>query len=188
MPRGSLDLFLLGLASGVTLLTITGYRRVSPPWLRWLLIASGLLLMSRYVTMALVITSPHQELVRFVGLTLPAGFAVDQLIRHPAMTPQKLLRWYVPIAIVGGVALMWHSMALVLVEMVFFIGFVGVCLILIRKIPVPPVRRALSVLALAYGCLGLDSVIRLGIPYHEMAALLALWYAYETSARLQQSI
>ncbi len=53
-----LYLFLLGLAMGISLLTITSYRHVSPRWLKWLLIASGLFVISRYVTMALF-TSPQ---------------------------------------------------------------------------------------------------------------------------------
>ena len=53
-----LYLFLLGLDMGISLLTITSYRHVSPRWLKWLLIASGLFVISRYVTMALF-TSPQ---------------------------------------------------------------------------------------------------------------------------------
>ena len=81
----------------------------------------------------------------------------------------------------------------IIVEGLFLIVVVGACLMLWRKIPSAPIQRALLVLALAYGCLGV-SVLLAGcgtgytlLLYAEMVALLALWYAYETSARLQQA-
>ena len=52
-PAGALYLFLLGLASGLALLTASAFRKVSPAWVRWLLLACGALVISRYVAMAL---------------------------------------------------------------------------------------------------------------------------------------
>ncbi len=204
MATGGAHLFLLGLASGLTLLAISAYRHASPAWLKWLLIISGILLISRYVVSAQATTTSNKEslqlwivqycwISRFIGLTLPAIFAVDQIIRHPAMTPQKLLQWYAPFLIAAGVALALGNVALVVVQIVFFIGLVGVCLMLMRKIPSPPIQRALLGLALAYGCLGVDALAVILDRYRtlffssEMVALLALWYAYETSAVLQRS-
>lgn len=132
-------------------------------------------------------------MARSIGLTLPAVFAIDQLIRHPAMTPHKLLRWYAPFPIIQGAALMGPAIAPIAVEVIFLIGFVGVCLMLWRKIPSWPIQRALLGLVFAYGYLGV-SVFLVGcgtgytlLLYAEMVALLALWYAYETGARLQQA-
>ena len=132
-------------------------------------------------------------MARSIGLTLPAVFAIDQLIRHPAMTPNKLLKWYAPFPIIQGAALMGPTTVSIIVEGLFLIVVVGACLMLWRKIPSAPIQRALLVLALAYGCLGV-SVLLAGcgtgytlLLYAEMVALLALWYAYETSARLQQA-
>ena len=105
MTLPHLYLFLLGLASGLAVLTITTYRRVSPSWLQWLLIISGLLVIGRYLTMACFteIDAPqrfwpmrHLWWGTTIGLTLPSVFAVDQLVRHPAMTPQKLFLRYSP--------------------------------------------------------------------------------------------
>lgn len=128
-----------------------------------------------------------------IGLTLPGVFAIDQLIRHPAMTPKKLLRWYAPFFVAYGVALLSETFLLVVVEAIFSFGFACVCLMLRRKIPSPPIQRALLGLALSYGYVGL---VVLAVPfarwsgrmflYSEMVASLALWYAYETGAALQQ--
>lgn len=201
-PLSSTHAFLLGLASGFAFLAITSYRHASPSWLKALLIGSGMLLIGCHVTS--VVASPHLERVlawapatwmaHSIGLTLPAVFAIDQLIRHPAMTPNKLLKWYAPFPVIQGAALMGPAIAPVIVEGLFLIVVVGACLMLWRKIPSAPIQRALFVLALAYGCLGV-SVFLAGcgtggytlLLYAEMIALLALWYAYETSARLQQA-
>lgn len=98
-------LFLLGLAAGLTILTATAYRRTSPAWLRGMLLACAALMLGRYVALA-AHTSPDaaerfEVLRRFwfasvIGLTLPSVFAVDQLVKHPAMTPMRLLRWCAP--------------------------------------------------------------------------------------------
>lgn len=213
MAVGSAYLFLLGLASGIAFLALTSYRHVSPRWLKWVLIASGALLMSRYVMTAVWpnvggVVAIFLELwwvIGSVGLTLPGVFAIDQLIRHPAMTPSKLLRWYALFLLVNGVALI--GMALVpkkfwfvfvqLTYIIFLIGLVGVCLLLRRKIPSRLIQRASLGLALSYGYLGLSIlIVTLGLGqgdervflYPEMLVLFALWYAYETSARLQQSV
>ena len=52
------DFFLLGLAGGIALGTITAYQRLSPPWLKWLLIVSALLMVGRYLMMGLL-AGPH---------------------------------------------------------------------------------------------------------------------------------
>ena len=215
-------LFLLGMATGLALLTTTSYLRVSPPWLRWVLLASGLFVMSRYLTLALFTTleAPRYFLslrpcwfATSVGLTLPSVCALDQLIRHPAMTPKKLLVWFSPFLIVYGVVLLFADATLVpdrvvgwmlrlgngwqillaLAQGVFALGFIGLSLMLMRKIPSTPIRLALIGLVVGQGYLGLDGILlALGrwyfrpFLYSEMLMLLALWHAYETSARLQQ--
>jgi len=214
-------LFLLGLASGVALLTTTGYRRVCPVWLRWLLLGNGLFVMSRYVTMALfaIARTPtqfwllrHCWFASAVGLTLPSVFAVDQLLRHPAMTPKKLLVWFSPFLIVYIAVLVFGKMTaapdrvagwalhlgvgwqavLSLAQSLFIIGFVAACAFLMRKVPSLPIRLALLGLVAGHVYLGLDGLIlALGrwyvrpFVYSEMLTLLALWHAYETSANLQ---
>jgi len=216
-------LFLLGLACGIALLTTTSYRHVSPPWLRWLLLASGVFVMSRYVTMALFATAeaPRSFLAlrpcwfaTSVGLTLPSVFALDQLVRHPAMTSKKLLVWFSPFLVVYGLILLFANVTmepdrvagwmprlaaewrllLSLTQGAFVIGFIGMSLMLMRKIPSTPIRLALLGLAAGQAYLGLDGLLlALGrwyvrpFLYSEILTLLALWHAYETSARLQQS-
>ena len=196
-------LFLLGLASGLTLLAISAYRHVSPPWLKWLLMISGILLMSRYAMMARLVAAEglsqawiptYYWMASSIGLTLPAVFAVDQLIRHPAMTPRKLLAWSVPLLAADGAVLFGARVVFVVVHVMFLIGFVGICLLLTRKIPSPRIQGALRGLAVVYGYLGFDLLLvtsgRWGVTpllRSEPAVLLALWYAYETSAALQRS-
>ena len=216
-------LFLLGLASGVVLLPITAYRRVSPPWLKWLLTATGLFTISRYVTMALFTNAEAPQLfwglrhcwfATSIGLTLPSVMAIDQLVRHPAMSPFKLLRLFSPFLAVYSTVILFGTMTpqpdriagwmpilslrwqwlLSGVQTVFVIGFVGICAMLIQKLPSRPIRGALLVLALAHLYLGFDGVLlALGKWYFrpflfsEIFALLALWHAYDTSASLQQT-
>ncbi len=218
-----LYLFLLGLACGITLLTITAYRQVSPQWLKWLLMATGAFVLTRYLTMAIFTSALAAQFawgLRYcwfatsIGLTLPSVIAIDQLLRHPAMSPQKLLRMFAPFAAVYTLIILIGPMAprpdpvagwmvqlvtpwqwiLSAVQAMFVIGFITICLMLMRKIPSKPIRRALLGLALAHAYLGFDGVmLALGRWYFrpflfsEIFALLAIWYAYDTSAQLQRS-
>jgi hypothetical protein len=223
MPwAGGAYLFLLGLAAGIALLSLTAYRHVSPAWLRRLLLAAGLFVFSRYVTMALFTipaTPTALALLRpcwfatSVGLTLPSVFAVDQLLRHPAMTPKRLLRWYAPflaaylaVLLFGRVSAepdrvagwslhltpVWQLL-LSVTHTAFVLAFLGVCVSLMRKVPQRPIRVALAGLAAAYVYLTVDGlVLALGgwyfrpYLYSEMLALLALWHAFETATALQR--
>ena len=218
-----LYLFLLGLASGLTVLAISAYRRVSPRWLTWTLIASGLFVISRYVTMALFTSEDAPQ--RFwalrhcwygtsIGLTLPSVFAVDQLVRHPAMTPKKLLIRFAPFLIAYLVVILFADMqavpdlvvgwsvkltvpwrmTMMLVQAAFVAGFTLVAVVLMMKLPSWPIRRALAGLVAGYGYLTLDGLLQAAgwwyfrpNLYSEMVTLLALWYAFETASRLQQT-
>ncbi len=216
--------FLLGLASGIALLPLTAYRRVSPRWLKWLLVASGGLVLSRYITMALFTSfdAPqrlwslrHCWFATSVGLTLPSVFAIDQLVRHPAMSPKKLLRWFSPFLVAYGCVILFAPMTvepdrvsgwtphlagnwqrlLGLVQGTFVISFISICVLFIRKIPSRPIQTALAGLLVAHLYLGVDGLLLVcgrwyfrPFLYSEMLTLLAIWYAYETSARLQNSI
>ena len=213
-------LFCLGLASGLTLLTMTAYRRVSPRWLKWLLVASGLFVMSRYVTMAIFtrLDAPDRFWVlrrcwfaTSVGLTLPSVFAIDQLVRHPALSPNKILRWFAPFLVVYALVILagsatpipdrvigwtphleggWRFL-LALTQSTFVITFVSVCILLMRKLPSAPIRLALFWLAVGHLTLGLDGFLVASgrwyfrpFLFSEMLTLLAIWHAYETSASL----
>ncbi len=187
LSRAGAYLFLLGLAGGLSLLTLTSYRRVSPTWLRWLLIASALSMFSRYVAMAAFTTTISPKHLRLVGwfVTLPgfilsSVFAIDQLLRHPAMTPKKLLARLPPFfaAWFTAAPFPWWSRIL---HGIVAVAFAAICMVLIRKIPSRPIRLALLGLAVGQSYLALDGL------YAEMAMLLALWFAYETSACLQQA-
>ena len=223
MPSlGAFYLFLLGFAAGVALLTTTSYRRVSPRWLRWLLMISGLLVMSRYVTLALFTATDAPRYFSALrpcwfatsfGLTFPSACALDQLLRHPAMTPKKLLVWFSPFLAVYGLMLLFAGVTLApdrlmgwtlhlgtgwqillaTTQGAFVLGFIGISLMLMSKIPSTTIRLALLGLAAGQAYLGLDGLLlALGrwyfrpFLYSEMLMLLALWHAFETSARLQQ--
>ena len=215
-------LFLLGLASGITLLALTAYRRVSPPWLKWLLIASGVFVMSRYVTMALFTSDEapqrfwalrHCWFATSIGLTLPSVFAIDQLLRHPALSPKKLLCWFAPFLAAYSAVILFGAFSPVpdrvggwiprlssgwqafvaIVHGTFVIGFLGICGMLMRKIPSRPIRASLLGLAVGQAYLAVDGLLLASgrwyfrpFLYSEMLTLLAIWHAYETSTALQQ--
>ncbi len=213
-------LFLLGLASGLAVLTSTAYRRVSPVWLKWLLMASGAFVISRYVTLALFtqLQAPryvwalrHCWLATSVGLTLPSVIAVDQLVRHPAMTPKRLLLWFAPFLLVYAAVIglgrftpasdpiigwtlklspEWSSL-LSIVQSTFIAGFVGLCLLLMRKLPSRPIPLALAGLIAAHLYLAFDGLLLAfggwyfrPFLFSEMFTLLALWHAFSVSATL----
>lgn len=222
MPSlAGLYLFLLGLASGLAVLAITSYRRVTPLWLRYLLMLSGALLITRYMAMVLFAQPDapqrfwalrHCWFASSVGLTLPSVFAIDQLIKHPAMSPRKLLAVCAPFLLVYAAVIAFGAYTprpnpqdgwipaltpgwrwtLSAVQAVFVTGFIGICLFLMRKLPSRRIKTALLGLALAHGYLGLDGfLLAIGRSYFrpflfsEMATLLALWHAYETAANQQ---
>ena len=184
--------FLLGLAGGLSLLTLSSYRRVSPGWLKWLLIASVLFVFGRYVAAAVFDAATPPEHVRILhtcgwfttllGLILPSVFAVDQLLRHPVMTPKKLLVLFLPFLAAMSTAAPFPFQRLRWIyQGVFALGFfVMIGTLLMRKIPFPsrPIRLALLALAAGQIALALFS----GHLYAEMAMLLAIWFAYETAA------
>ncbi len=213
-------LFLLGLAFGFALLALTAYARVSPRWLRWLLMAVGLFVAGRYVAMACFALAQTPERVwalrrlwfgSVAGLTLPSIFAVDALIRHPAMTPKKLLLRFSPfLAAYTALILFGHTtpiadrvagwavsltpgwrVFLSSVQTLFVLGFLGLCVRLVWKIPVPAIRTALLMLAAAHSYLALDGLlVATGrwyvrpFLYSEMLTLLALWHAFQTAEKL----
>ena len=146
-----------------------------------------------------------------LSLTIPSIFAVDQLVRHPAMTPRKLLGYaapfltvYLAVIIVGRATGVpdrlvggwmprltpgWQWL-LVLTQCVFVTLFIGFCIQVMRRVPSRPIRLALAGLVLAHAYLGLDGILMwIGRPYvrpylySEMFACLALWHAYETAAK-----
>ena len=210
-------LFCLGLAVGVVLLAMAAYLTVSPRWLRWLLLASGVLAAGRYMTMALLAVSPHPQELRWawrcwygtsIGLTFPSLVALDQLVRHPAMTPRKLLQWYAPFLaaylavlvfghmdivrdpMVGNVVRLggWALRLLAFTQAWFVLAFLGMAGLLLKKISSQPIQIALVFLLAAYAYLGLDGVlVTLGRWYlrpflfSEIFALLAIWLALETA-------
>lgn len=222
-PLAGAYLFCLGLAAGLALLPLTSYRRLSPAWLKWLLIAAGLCTVGRYATLALFTQDDAPQrwmglrffwLATSIGLTLPSVFAVDQLLRHPAMTPQKLLKGYTPFLaiyltlmllpqplVVADPIVGWSlelptawRWLLSATQLIFVVLFVTGCALFILKIPTPAIRRALAGLAAAHLLLAVDgAVVALG-GWHfwpflltEMLALLAIWHAYETAWQLQQA-
>jgi hypothetical protein len=216
-PAGAY-LFLLGFACGPALLAVSAYGTVSPRWVRWLLVAAGGLVIARYVVMAAFALAETPDRLwawhrlwfgSMVGLTVPGVFAIDALIRHPAMTPKKLLLRFSPFlaaylvlamfaeARPAADRLMGWSVALTpgwrlaagVVQSAFVMGAVGLCVLLIRKIPVRPIQLALGLLALAYACLAADGLILAGggwyarpFLYSEMCTSLSLWHAFRTAA------
>ena len=223
-PHASAYVFLLGVAAGLTVLTMTAYHRVSPSWLKWLLLATSLLTLSRYIAIARFAdaTYPDQlwswgysDYAKSIGFTLPSVMVIDQLLRHPKMSPQRLLRWIAPLLLTDALMISVVTLAPQLdrllggwvphvtsgwrwafigVQGLFVIGFIGAIVFLLRQpYLAQPARRAFWGLLLAYVALGVDGVsLALGTwsvrptLYSDMVALLAIWYAYDTSATLSQ--
>lgn len=205
-------LFVLGVATGLVVLLLTAYLSVSPPWLRWLLLASGVLAAGRYVVMALFAVSADPQALwglracwfgTSIGLTLPGVVAMDQLVRHPAMTPKKLVQGYAPFAAAYLAAILlgsyelaadplaghslrlvgWGRWLLAATHSVFVASFVWLAAMVCRKVPVPRIRLALGVLMAAYVYLWLDGVLQRPCLYSELLAMGALWFALETARR-----
>lgn len=211
----ALYFFLLGLSTGLVVLTLSACRRVSPAWLRGLLVLTGLFIASRYVAMALFAAAddPHQVwrwrhswFATSLGLPLAASFAVDQLIRHPAMTPMKLLRWLAPFLVVYVAIIVaapitaspdrvagwtlhlpagWQRL-LGLTHLLFTALFLTVTVLLMRKIPSTPIRIALGGLAAGFVLLAIDGLLSaLGVWYFrpylfsELITLFAIWHAFD---------
>ncbi|HEX9564013.1 MAG TPA: hypothetical protein VF981_08580 [Gemmatimonadaceae bacterium] len=216
MSLASAYLFLLGLAAGTAVLAMTAFRHVSPRWLRWVLFAVGAFQVGRYVALA-CFTAPDApirfwELRRFwfasaVGLTLPSVVALDQLVRHPAMTPKKLLIRFSPFLAAYGAVILFGSFTAIpdrvagwaleltgwwpafvsVVQGAFVILFIGICVWIIRKLPSEPIRTSAARLLVAHAYLAFDgALLAFGgwyfrpFLFSEMLALLALWHAFET--------
>lgn len=185
--------FLLGLASGLVLLPLMSYRHVSPGWLRAGLWAGGLLLLSRYLLIyGSAAANAALAFSETAGFLLPAVVALDQLIRHPGMTPKKLvITWCLPLLAVAGGICWWPAASALAVDLCGA-ALCAACLFLMTKIPLPALHRALFILSLSYGFWVVERVTaRLhgsSLPFalSELTLLIGLWYAYETAHSLQQ--
>ncbi|PIQ84125.1 MAG: hypothetical protein COV75_03950 [Candidatus Omnitrophica bacterium CG11_big_fil_rev_8_21_14_0_20_63_9] len=194
-PLAGTDLFLLGLASGLALLAMSSYRHASPGWLRWLLLGCGLALIFRYVCLAQFATAATFDYlglghrIWLVGLMLPGIFAVDQLLRDPRMSPRILLIRSSPLLIAYAALLIapteLRRLFVLLIQGTFAAGFAGWAGLIAWKVPSLPIRRTLAGLVGGYAWLALSGAgLKL---YPEIFTWLALWYAYETAFKLQQS-
>ena len=147
--------------------------------------------------------------VHLVALTWPAVVAADQLIRHPAVTPRALVRWYVPMAMAGLGVIVLGQIGLVPESGVgmrlallgawaraagLLLGSFSIILIVVggmvwRRLLPGPVKTSLSALLAAYALVGLEGVVQLVRPspapwlWPEMIAFLALWNAFQTAQR-----
>jgi len=183
---------------------------------------TALFMMARYGTLAAFATIADPESIwvlrhcwfaSSISLTLPSVFAVDQLIRHPAMTPRKLLLGYAPFLAaylcvimfadftpmpdrIAGWALKLSPGWVILVSIVqsiFVALFVAACAFFVKKIPIFSIRLPLILLAIAHLWMAADgALLALGgwyfrpFLFSEMFTLLCLWYAFESAAVLQR--
>ena len=202
-------MFLLGFAYGLALLALTAYRHVSPAWLRWILFATAVGMLARYASIAAFALAEKPETIwplrhfwfaSSVGLTLPSVFAVDQLLRHPALTPTKILKFFspflavylaliafggftaVPDPVLGWTLKLSRNWTLVVsaTQSAFVLLFLAAGVWVLRKVPVAAIRLPVLLLMLAHVCLYFRPFL-----FSEMAALLCLWYSFE-SANVQQ--
>jgi hypothetical protein len=221
LSSASAYLFLLGLACGLTLLTLSAFRHLSPGWPKWLMVAGSLFVLSRYLAL-LLFTIPDAP-QRFWGFRhcwfatslvfpLQSAFAVDQLVRHPAMTPKKLLKWLAPFLASYTAVILFARMEaspdlilgwtihlssgwqrlLSITHTLFLAGLLWMGFTIIRQIPSSAVRWAVIGLMAGFLYLGADGLILATghwyfRPYlfSEMLVLVALWHAFETASSLQ---
>ena len=186
-PSAASELFFAGLAAGLTILAMTAFISVSPRWLRWLLLACGMATISRYLATAAFAVNAHPSgealwsrcwLAASIGLTFPCAVALDQLVRHPAMSPKKLVRWYAPffLAFALGILLEWRWL-LTVTHILFTGGVLWIGALLIRKLTSQPIRLALAGLMATSTYLLVDSLAA------EMLAIVALWVAFDVARR-----
>lgn len=188
-------LFFLGLATGIIVLDVTVYRKLSPRWLRWTLIALAAFVASRYITMALFALSDEPRrwwalrycwLATSVGLTTPSLLVLDQLVRHPSWSATKVLRYFAPFLVVYLLVIVfgrfelrqdpslgWQldlvgawRLILAAVQAVFLLGFATLCTLLLLRLRSRRVRVAIAALLLAHLYLGLDGLlVAFGVSY-----------------------
>ena len=151
-------------------------------------------MIGRYLAMALLTTGAQPVMPRLwlgstIGLTFPGLAAVDQLVRHPAMTPQKLLKAYAPFFTFSLLAIALKSMAVLALTQLAYAGLMGwLALLLSKKVPSRHIQVALWGLVAAFLYIALDGVLlALGVWYRwpflysELLTLLAVWWAFETA-------
>ena len=152
------SIFCLRLSTGASALLFSEYLALSPRWFRGVIAAAGLGVLLRYWLLVWTAITPVPltawmidgiDLWAAIGLTLPCAAALDQLVRHPAMTPKKLLRAYAPIAVAWMPAVVLGPLASAVVQSAFALLIVWVGARLIRKLPVRKIRLSVAGLALA---------------------------------------
>ena len=196
--------YLLGLASGVALLPVLAFCQISTGWVRGLLIVGqALAAFSHALTASLGADPAVEAWAARIGWAAAAGtvavsaFAVDQLLRHPAMTPRRLLLWIAPFlagplaAAVLGPGAGWATGAAQATGAVFSLLFAVVTLWLAMRLPVPKIRLMLGFLAAAHlGLLAAGLPVFAMIPTLGVLARLFLYVsfaaAYGTAERLLQ--
>lgn len=190
--------FFFGLGVGLILLLSSALRAVSPRWLRLFLIGCLLPQAAGYL-----FHIPHLFMPASAGLLLCSIFAVDQLIRHPAMSAKKLLVWCSPVLVFTAATCLalwlaaqwispwWQARLTESVVVLGGAGFIGWVCLLLAKVPSAAMRRALIMLAAAHA-LQAGAVFffawttgRLVTLHADLALLLALWHAYDTACGLQ---
>jgi hypothetical protein len=126
--------------------------------------------------------TPRTLLIRFSPFLV--GYGLVLLCARGTLIPDRVIGW------AFALTPPWR-MFLSMIHLIFIIGFIGLCVLLIWKLPSRPIRFALCGLVLGHAYLGLDGLIlTMGgwyfrpYLYSEMLTLLAIWHAYETSAAL----
>ena len=209
--------FFAGVAVGGVLLASTAYAHVSPAWLKWLLLASAALAVSRYVSMTVFAVSFDPSppwlwsrcyYATTIALTFPGFVAMDQLVRHPAITPKKVVMCYAPFFIMNAAVLLCGTTQIVPHPLVggrprftgawpallgfsqaaFLLCLFGAGVMLMRKLPASRIKFALGILLGAYAVLGICGVFahRSATPlqpylWAELLTFAAIWFALDTA-------
>jgi hypothetical protein len=196
--------FTAGLSTGLALMLLLSFRPLSPRWLRWNLYLDGLFLAAFSATRGAVEATAYAQYSSFVltlSLALPSLFAIDQLVRHPAMRLQRLsmaasiaflvivlcyvLEGFTQARLWGRLSLVWGACV------ALAIAFMAVRFL--KSVPHPTVKAALGGLVLGLAAITAHHLLNLAgtapeaLMLLEPLAIFLIWFGFDKIPQAQQA-
>ena len=199
MPAPMAGFYMLGLVTGTALFPVWTFGRVSPSWMRGLILGCQLVIAAHYCLLGQMPPAGPDDLQWFRPVWLAQGAQVivsavvlDQLIRHPAMSPRRLLLAAGPFAAVPVLAAIigpgaWTAWGTEGALTAFHLLYAAVGGFLLLKIRMRRLQGMLALLLIAHLAFW-ASQSRL-VPWRSSAwadvvLYCSLAFAYQTSAAL----